>query len=125
MTYAQTTTYACQFQSAGGLKWEGRQWKTKSFVLNKPFFITYSKNQIDKSSLTGVLEDDDIEKIDCYTYPLGGTSCSLKGLAMFGKYFVFDTRTKNGSLTYVLGSTMNAETYRDSVSVKVFTCQKM
>ena len=115
-TYSQNNPIACQDDAAGGLKWEGGNWKTTGFITRR-FILVLQGKTLTPSSAAKVLEM--LEKnVTCRVIMGGQTSC----LDDYGGNILFDTGTMKGAISQIFGGT-NAGNNRDTISVRAFTCQ--
>ena len=119
-------TYACQFiMEAGMIKDPKGSWRTTSFKLNEPFFLTMSNGLIDKTSLDEPPINMYSRAISCLKYELAGMGI-VHWCADYANYLSLSEKTLNGGLAKTYGALQSPiEDPQDSVTVSRFKCQKV
>lgn len=113
-TYAQNKPFACQQDEAVGLNWEKDRWKMARFrTMN--FILIVQNGNLTVSSVAKAFGGHE-----------AATSCRTAGYItcsdIFGSNMIYDPQTMKGAISTLLGGTEVGEN-RDSVLVRVFTCQ--
>ncbi len=123
--YAQTTTYACQYVDANGFEWKNNRWARTGFKVRNPFFLKYNSSNIDPESAFRVFFKNGSfapYEISCVNVLNAANSC----ITVYGQSLVFNKENLEGATSQLLGSTeIGVNGRRDTVSVELFTCQKM
>ena len=125
-------TLACQFRGeANGYQWRHGQWEPTLLQPSKPFFLTVlPNNSLEPRSALAAMGTNPVginiaDRVTCFPYnnfPMTQHS-SCAGFA--GNHIILSLQTLEGAISKLFGSAMNGSTYRDSISVAPFVCQKM
>lgn len=116
---AEDQIFACQETHEIGYLWRNNSWIPKNFTVDGKFFIQIKDGKIQPESISGALGG---KYSTCKDTFLGHISCQ-SGIMTNTMYF--DTKTSKGSVARQLGSVMPDNTSKDSVSITLFSCQKM
>jgi len=114
---ARAQTFACQYVMAAGLQWNKGKWSVTGFEVLKPFFLRLEAGTITSDSATKVL--------------FGPVKrCEVEGVKhtctdRLGAFLFFDSQRAEGGVASLVGTVGDFPTFRDSVTVSPFTCQKM
>ena len=114
--------WACQFVKSVGMKWENGRWNEEIFKLRPPFVLMSDGNGgLTKESVAKALSgsESDANITTCEpSYGDGYVSCM-----MTGDHFEFRTKTGNGGISSLMGTTMQGDK-RDTPVVMAFECTK-
>lgn len=116
---AQQITYACQYIETAGLNWEKGAWKTTSFKLRKPFFLTAVNGSLTLESVGKVTRTTD--SVFCHPKDVFKNQTCADEL---GGSLIFNHKNELGGVAQLFGS-VNEDLPIDTLSVAAFTCTKM
>jgi hypothetical protein len=125
---AQKIVYACQFTESAGLKPDQSGWKSTSFTLGKPFFLTDENNNLTEESVAKVFPgaNNEIMCNDFTTKKFRDLRHCMNGM---GGSIYFNTGTLNGGISVLYASGFTNENIfkkdASSIFVSPFTCTKM
>jgi hypothetical protein len=123
---AAAQTYACQFIMSAGMKKESKtSWRTTSFEVSEPFFLSMSNGSIDTKSMTEAPIGMSPFSVTCMKRK-SPTLGMTHWCADYSDYLSFNENTLNGGLAKTFGA-MESSTAEssDSVMVSRFKCQKL
>jgi len=116
--------YGCVQNVSGGFSWEKGSWKLSNFT-KQNILISVQGNG---SSMKFKEASDTYEsELVCHLskfFTRNGSSDFLTCSDDSGGTVVFDEINLKGGISYLLGSITKSNQYKDSLSVKEFTCQK-
>lgn len=117
-------TYACQFIMQTGMDKEPAGWKTQTFNLPEPFFLTMSNGSIESESLAKPpLKMVSIPRM-CNKFD--SVSGVLHWCADWASYLSFSEKTLSGGFANTFGAMQSPnDTEIDSVTVARYKCQKV
>jgi hypothetical protein len=115
--------YACQFTMSSGFKFEAGSWASAIFKTRQPFFIALKDGQISTESAVKVL-DSLPEWVRCDVTKVASNPGGVHHCSDYASQFVFSPENGTGALSKSLGSATRGPS-RDTVSVSLFTCQRM
>ena len=119
---AQNVTYACQYIESGGLNWENKRWKSVSFKLERPFFLSASNSSLTVESVSKVFSNEQMIPSFCHVTFTNTQTCSDP----VGRALIFDFTSMNGAISRIFGGSMpDNNSKKDSLMVQAFTCTKM
>ncbi len=120
--YAQDIIFACQETQASGFIWKNSRWNNVTFKAEDKFFIKIVNGKVEPQSLANALETKG--DVTCQENILGlYTTCRNLSLS---KTILFSMTSGTGSIARQIGSVISAkDNEKDSVSISLFTCQKM
>lgn len=119
---AQAQVFACQSIDASGFSWKGGRWTRTGFVGEKPFFLRVENGMLTKESAATPLNAT-LNRISCVRE--GGTQTVL-ACSDYATLLSFSPDSGNGSVAKIFGSTQRSgDANKDTVSVDLFTCQRM
>jgi len=122
---AGAQTYACQFTDSAGFTDTG-SWKISRFNLEKPFFLKFENGNTTAESAGIVLLSSGTQtecKADIATAPnfLRISTCSTIGAVL-----IWSPDSGNGSLARLYGGFQRStDKVKDTVTVALFSCQRM
>jgi hypothetical protein len=118
---AMAQTFACQYTTSAGLKWENGRWRNVIFVNPPPFFLKIEGDRLTADSVAKAISGLNFE-IRCERDRFNNTfSCFDQS----GGFLYFSPQRSAGGVSQMLGASSERSDYRDSVSVAAFTCQQM
>lgn len=119
---AQAQIFACQSIDATGFSWKGSRWARTGFMGEKPFFLRVENGMLTKESAAIPLNAT-LNRISCVRET--GTQTVL-ACSDYATLLSFSPDSGNGSVAKIFGSTQRSgDTEKDTVSVDLFTCQRM
>ena len=125
---AQKIVYACQFTESAGLKPDQSGWKTTSFTLGKPFFLTDENENLTKESVIKAMHWE-FSEVLCYDSTLKRNRYVRHCIDGLGGSLYFNTATLNGGVSFLYAAGFTNENIfkkdASSIFVSAFTCTKM
>lgn len=114
--------YACQYSRAIGFVSEQGSWKSTTFKLEKPFFLSLdSRGLPDEKSLAVFRMMPN--KVTCERFAIDRDAIGC-GEGQGASGLTFNTKTLEGAVSAIFGAGLT-DPPRDTLSIKVFSCQKM
>ena len=133
---AQTVTYACQYVDNGGFRWKNGSWNLERFIKDQPFILTAVDGSLvppDPSDATtshplffaqcrpNIKAAVDLDENDELVFTKVQSCDNGRGAALL---FNFDNLTGAVSSIHGAAGARNGS-YKDSVNVAPFVCDKM
>ncbi|WP_347141022.1 hypothetical protein [Paracoccus sp. SSK6] len=114
--------YACQFTKSAGMSYKDGAWQTSDFDTDAPFFLEVKNGKLDARAIhetfnigtkldLPICADDLIERVE---------SCA----GHFGQQMMINFESLNGGYSELTDAAAD-EDVQKSVSISLFTCQKM
>jgi len=127
LSYLSATVYAdgnygCVMNISGGFNWENGSWKLTTFT-KENLLISVQENgsKLKYKTASDSVEDEYV----CTTQILWVQQTKfLNCHNHWGNMVVFDEVALKGGSSFLNGSITRSNQYKDSISVKEFTCQK-
>lgn len=113
---AEGATYACKVDVAGGFKWESNRWKLRRLYEDK-FQLVMQGETFTSESIAAVLKSPPVA---CTV----GAGERIACADARGGFLLFDPRTSQGGIAQLHGATDIRFSYRDTVSVELFSCER-
>ncbi len=118
--------FACQNIKSTGFEWKNNRWSETNYSIGKPFFIKLNGKSIDEESVWRIFSDQ-------MKYYSGDETCTKNIVEIFtcmtqiGESLVFNPKNGEGAKSELSGEAHKSinSSRRDSVTVGLFTCQKM
>ena len=130
-------TLACQFKEGRGFNFDKGEWKPSRFRAQKPFFLTIRPDKrLESASALSALEGTTIEASSSYLkHTPEWIHCfepdTLYQLSVCanssGSTIAISLKNLEGAVSRILGAaaTSRAGSYRDSLAIFPFVCQKI
>lgn len=116
---ADDTIFACQEMQEIGYIWRNNSWFPNNFPGNGKFFIQFKDGKIQAESISSAISG---LNSTCKETFFGYITCQSGTMT---NTMLFDSTTGKGSVARQLGSVMGDASQKDSVSITLFSCQKM
>lgn len=123
------TVFACQAEASTGFAYDKGRWERSNFLADSRFFLRLtSDGRLDTRSVSGALSDGKTQY--AYLYRCENFedireperhSCS----SMFSEVLTFNSLTGTGAYAKIGGGSSAGVSYRDTISVTRFICQRM
>lgn len=116
---AQNKPLACYEDAKAGLDWKNGRWVTSTFA-ERRFTLVQTKDGLTNQSVAKALG---VWEVSCKnTRHVNHDRLHISCIDSTGGSFYFFPETLKGAISEMWGATTTSTTYRDQVSVSVFSC---